>query len=140
MDLPRSGERRADRIQAELAVDVLADGVVDPGDDAWDLEDLPSDLGGHDVAIVAIGQGGEAVGRLDPGLAQHILVDPVAEDHLAGEIGTQPIEGAPIVVDHRNLVAGLGKGEGGHRANAAATDDHELHEVKTHSMSYRPYA
>src|SRR2546423_1236761 len=56
MDLPRPGERRTHRIQAELAVDVLTDRVIDPGDDSRNLKDLERDLGGHDVAVIALGK------------------------------------------------------------------------------------
>src|SRR5207302_5113427 len=132
MDLPRPGERRADRIQAELAVDVLADRVVDPGDDPGNLENLLGDLGRHDVAVVAVGEGGEAVRRLDARLAEHVLIDSVPKHHLAGKIAAQPVEGAPVVVNHGDLVAGLGEGQGRHGADAAASNDHELHKEKTH--------
>src|SRR6266700_1628145 len=116
MDLLCAGERGAERIQAEFAVDVLAHRVVDAGDHAGHFEDLAGDLRRHDVPVVAIGQGGEAVRRFDPGLAENILVDP------------------------GDLVAGFGKGDRGHGAHTAATNDDELHELKPHSRSYRPRA
>src|SRR4029077_9156330 len=135
MDLPGSGERRADGIEAELAIDRLAHGIVDPGDDARDLEDLFCNLGRHDVAIVPIRQGGEAVRRLDASLAKHVFVDPVAEHHLPGEIAAEAIKGAPIAIDDRDLMACLGQRQRGHRADPSAPDDYQFHEWKTHSRS-----
>src|ERR1700682_229365 len=141
MDLPRSGERRAECIQAELAaVDVLPHRVVDTSDDAGHFEDLAGDLGGHDIPVVPVGQRGKAVRRLDPGLSKHVFVDPVAEHHLAGEVAPEPVEGAPVAIDDGNLVAVFGEGDGCHGAHAAATNDDELHEVKPHSRHYRPSA
>src|SRR6184192_1313335 len=96
MDRLGTGERRADSVEAELTVDILAHRVVDPGDHPGALENLAGDLGRHDVSIVAVGQGGEAIRSLDAGLAQDILIDPVAENHLPREIAPQPIERAPI--------------------------------------------
>src|SRR6202171_2783023 len=141
MDLPRSGERRAECIQAELAaVDVLPHRVVDTSDDAGHFEDLAGDLGGHDIPVVPVGQRGKAVRRLDPGLSKHVFVDPVAEHHLAGEVAPEPVEGAPVAIDDGDLVAVFGEGDGCHGAHAAATNDDELHEVKPHSRHYRPSA
>src|SRR6266404_1419692 len=105
MDLPGSRERRADSVEAELAVDRLAHRIVDPGDHPRDLEDLFCDLGRHDGAIVPIRQRGEAIRRLDPSLAEHILVDPVAEHHLAGEVAAEAVKGAPVAIDDRDLMA-----------------------------------
>src|SRR5438128_11341387 len=140
MDLPCAGEGGAERIQAEFAVDVLAHRVVDAGDHARHLEDFTGDLRGHDVPVVAIGQGGEAVRRFDAGLAKHVLVDPVAEHHLAGEVVTEPVERPAVAVDDGDPVASFGKGNRSHGAHTAATNDDELHELKPHSRHYRPRA
>src|SRR6266480_2479084 len=140
MDLPGAGERGAECIQAEFAVDVLAHRVVDAGDHARYLEDLAGDLRRHDVPVVAIGQGGEAVRRFDPRLAEDVLVDPVAEHHLAGEVVTEPVERPAVAVDDGDPVAGFGKGDRGHGAHPAAANDDELHELKPHSRAYRPSA
>src|SRR5712691_12264665 len=135
MDLPRSGEGRADSIEAKLAIDRLAHRIVYPGDHPGDLEDLFCNLGRHDVAIVPIGEGGEAIRRLDSRLAEHVLVDPVAEHHLSAEIAAEPVKGTPIAIDDRDLMPCLGQRKRGHGADPSATDDHQLHEWKTHSMS-----
>src|SRR5437763_12597032 len=140
MDLPCAGEGGAERIQAEFAVDVLAHRVVDTGDHARHLEDFTGDLRGHDVPVVAIGQGGEAVRRFDPRLAKHVLVDPVAEHHLAGEVVTEPVERPTVAVDDGNLVAGFRKGDCGDGAYPSGTNDDDLHELKPHSRHYRPRA
>src|SRR6202022_4154847 len=135
MDLAGPRQRRADGIEAQLAIDGFPHRIIDAGDDPRDLKDLERDLGRHDVAIVAIGQRGEAVRRLDPRLAQYVLVDPIAEDHLTREIGAEPVKGLPIAVDHGDLMPCLGERQRGHRANPSATDDYQLHEWKTHSRS-----
>src|SRR2546425_13075698 len=129
MDLPCPGERRAERIQAKLAVDILPHRVVDAGDHARNFEDLAGDLRRHDVPVVAVGQGGEAVRRFDPRLAKDVLVDPVANHYTAGEGVTEPVERPAVTVDDGDLVPGFGEGDGGHGAHAAAPNDDELHEV-----------
>src|SRR5689334_13340653 len=140
MDLPRPGECGAEGMQAKLAVDVLPHRVVDAGNDPRHFEDLARDLRSHDVPVVAIGQGGEAVCRFDPRLAKDVLVDPVAQHHLAGEVATEPVEGPAVAVDDGDLVPRFGEGDGSHGAHTAATNDDELHELKPHSRHYRPSA
>ena len=46
-------------------------------------ERLDRELGGHDVAVVALGQGEEQVGALGAGPAQDVLVGAVAAQRLA---------------------------------------------------------
>src|SRR5438477_12846897 len=104
MDRFCPGKRRADGVEAELTVDILAHRVVDPGDYPGDLENLAGDLGRHDVSIVAVGQGGDAIRGLDAGLSQAILIDPVAEHHLPSEIVPQPIEGVTLNFNYGHLV------------------------------------
>src|SRR2546426_11004952 len=94
MDRLCPGERRADGVEAELTVDVLAYRVVDPGNHPGNLEDLASDLGRHDVSIVAVGQGGEAIGGLDGRPARGIPLRPGAENPLPAEIPPQPVDRA----------------------------------------------
>src|SRR5438445_5477565 len=107
MDRFCPGKRWADGVEAELTVDILAHWVVDPGDYPGDLENLAGDLGRHDVSIVAVGQGGEAIRRLDAGLAEDIFIDPVAENHLPREVAPQAVERAAVHVDDGHLVTRL---------------------------------
>src|SRR5438445_11806621 len=120
MDLPGSGERRADSIEAELAIDRLAHRIVNAGDHPRDLEDLFCNLGRHDVAIVPIGEGGEAVRRLDPSLAKHVFVDPVAERHPPLAIAAEAVKGALIRIDDRALVAGFSPRQRAHGADTSS--------------------
>src|SRR2546425_5354580 len=129
MDLPCPGKRRAERIQAELTVDILPNRVVDTGYPPPQFEDLGGDRGGHDVPIGAVGQGSDPVRRFDARLAKDVLVDPIAEDHLAGEVVTEPVERPAVAIDDGDLVPGFGEGDGGHGAHAAAPNDDELHEL-----------
>src|SRR2546430_16381573 len=105
MDRLGTGKRRADSVEAELTVDILAYRVVDPGDHPGDLEDLAGDLGRHDASIVAVGQGGEAIGGLDAGLAQELLIYPAGEKHLPGENTPQPLDRPENDIKHADLVA-----------------------------------
>src|SRR5438105_8198129 len=107
MDRPWPGKGRTDSVEAELPIDVLANRIVDPGDHPGDLEDLAGDLGRHDVSIVAVGQGGEPIRRLDAGLAEDIFIDPVAENHLPREVAPQAVERAAVHVDDGHLVTRL---------------------------------
>src|SRR5205823_12650364 len=107
MDCPCPGERGTNGVEAELSVDVLANRVVDAGDHPGDFEDLAGDLGRHAVSIVAVGPGGETIRAPDPGLAEDIPIDPVAEDHRSVQIGAQPAEGATMHTDNGPLVPRL---------------------------------
>src|SRR5207302_4311850 len=138
VDLLGTGKPRADRVEAELRIDILAHRVVNPGDHPRDLEDLPGDLSGHDIAVVAVGQRGKAVRCLDAGLAKHVLLDPIAEHHLTVEVGPQPVEGAAVDIDHGHLVARLRQGDGSHGAYPAAADDDQFHELRPNSTVSGP--
>ena len=70
----------------ELGVGLGPQRVVDLGDDPADAERLGGELGGHDVAVVALGQGEEHVGALGAGPAQDVLVGAVAADGVAAEV------------------------------------------------------
>ena len=54
--------------------------------DLLDAERLGGQLGGHDVAVVALGQGQEDVGALGAGAAQDVLVGAVAADGLPPKV------------------------------------------------------
>ena len=55
-------------------------------------ERLDAQLGGHDVAVVALGQGEEQVGVLGAGAAQGVLVGAVAAERGAAERRRQAVE------------------------------------------------
>ena len=64
-------------------------------------ERLVGELGGHHVAVVALGQGQEDVGALGAGPAQDVLVGAVAADGVAAERRRQAIEGGRRDVEQR---------------------------------------
>ena len=98
--------RPAEGGDAELRVGLGPDRVVDLGDDLVDAERLGRQLGGHDVAVVALGQGQEDVGALGPGPAEDVLVGAVAPDRLAAEASGRRSKAAVDAVEDDDLVAG----------------------------------
>src|SRR5688572_13190552 len=92
-NLGRNRRRRADGGQPEPPVGVLAYWIVDPTDDFGHLEHQPGHLGRHDVPVIAVGDGDEGSGLLDPGNPQHILVDAGPNYRVAFEIAWQAAKG-----------------------------------------------
>src|SRR6267143_2629230 len=125
VNLPDAGQGRAGRIQAQLAVDVLSDRIVDARDHPRDVEDLAGDLGGHDVPVVAVGERGKALRLLDARLAKHVLINTIAQHHLTREVRPQTVERAPVDVDDGDLLA-VGDQHLSHHGShpAASHDDH----------------
>ena len=101
--------RPAQRGDAELGVGLGPQRVVDLGDDPLDAELLGRELGGHDVPVVAFGQGQEDVGALGAGPLEDVLVGAVATDRRAAERGRQPIEGGGGTVDDEHLMTRSGR-------------------------------
>ena len=62
----------AERCDAKLGIRGGAHRVVDLGDDLARPECLDGELGGHDVAVVALGQGDEQIRILGPRAAQDV--------------------------------------------------------------------
>ena len=92
-----------------------------------DRERLDGKLGGHDVAVVALGEGQEEVCALGARAPQGVLVRPVATDGAAPEGGGQAVEGTGDEIDDGDLVAG-GIQRPRHRgADATAADDDGSH-------------
>src|ERR1041385_1050134 len=126
-------DRRAEHAEPELAVDLGPDRVVDPSDDLVHVEDVLGDLRGHDVAVVALRHGDEAVRLLGAGAAQEVGLHAVADHEAAPEAvledapGREPAEGAGIAVDDGHLVPAAIELLGEARADSAAADDEDLH-------------
>ena len=93
----------AQRGDPELGIGLGPQRVVDLGDDPVDAELLGRELGGHDVPVVAFGQGQEDVGALGAGPLEDVLVGAVATDRRAAERRRQPIEGGGGTVDDEHL-------------------------------------
>src|SRR5438105_5574281 len=121
-------DRRADDAESERLVDLITDGVVDAADDLRHVEDVLRHLCRHDVAIVAVGQGAEGIGLLDPGALEHVLVDAVAQQGIARKVVTQPRKCGSALIDDRHLVALVDQLEGQPGADPAAAHDDDLHE------------
>ena len=88
--------------------------IVDLGDHPIDAERLVGELRGHDVAIVALGQGDEHVGSLGADATEDVLVRTVAADRLATEGRREAVEGRRDDIQDDDLVSaavvGLGDG------------------------------
>src|SRR4030081_246910 len=85
-DPTRTLDGGTENVEAKFAVSLLADRIIDPADDPRDLEDLLGYLSGHDVSIVAFGDGHEGVRVLDSRLAQKLRVRAIAHDEVAIEL------------------------------------------------------
>ena len=118
---------RGDRGDAEPLVDLGATGVVDAGDHVLDAEGLAGDPRGEDVGVVAVADGGEGVGGLDPGLGQGVAVEPDAGDTLSLEGRAEAAERRAVLVDDRDVMPLALETEGQGRADTAAAHDHEMH-------------
>ena len=100
-------------MQTKLLVGLGALWVIDAGDDARDFEDVFRNLRRHDVAVVTLCDGHEAVGVLDARSPQHIGVGSVADHLVALEVAGQntagrgPGELVGVPVDDHDLMAGL---------------------------------
>src|SRR5437588_8808981 len=81
--LRRAGNRRTVRLQAELAINLVADRICDATDDPRHLEDVLGDLSGHDVAVVALRERAKRVHVFNPGSTQSVDVDALADDGFA---------------------------------------------------------
>src|SRR5262249_8183137 len=89
--------------------------------------------GGHDVAVVALSHGDEAVGVLRPGPAQQVGLRAVADDEAASKaVGEDPPrreagEGPRAVVDDGDVVAVPVQLLGQPRPHPTTADDEYLH-------------
>jgi hypothetical protein len=128
-DRVREHRGPADRRDAELRVRGGSDRIVDLRDHLADAELLHRDLRGHDVPVVALGEGQEDVRALSAGSSQDVLVGAVPADRLALEIVGQPVERLRHGVDDDHLVPGRIKGLGERGADTAAADDDDLHGI-----------
>src|SRR5206468_2280423 len=134
---------RADGVHAQLLVRLRALGVVDAGDYVRDLEHMLGDLRGHDVAVVALGHGDEAVGLLDAGATQDVDVGAVADHLVAAEVqgehaaGGGAREGVGVAVDDHDLVARLVHVGRDLRANTTTPHDQQL---QVRSIIGRPWS
>src|SRR6266498_706391 len=114
---------------AEALVDLGAARVVDAGDHRRHLELLPGQPRGDDVGVVAVGHRRERSRPLDPGLAQHVLVEPVAVHLRALEVEAQHPERDFALVDDGDRMAAPFEPGGQLRTDPATTHDHDVHDV-----------
>ena len=119
--------RAADGGHAELGVSLGADRVVDLRDRSPRTEDLDRELGGHHIAIVALGQREEQVAILGAGAAQHGFVGAVAADGIAVEVPRQTVERGRREIDDGDVVAARVERCREQRPDAPAADDHGFH-------------
>ncbi len=71
----RTDGRRTDRLHAQLPVHLPTRRIVDACDDPLDFEHALRDERSHDIAVVAVGDGDEAVGARGAGALQHVVID-----------------------------------------------------------------
>src|SRR5216683_7026705 len=132
LDVLRALESRTDRVDSKLLVSVGPVWVVDAAHDARDLEDVLGDLGGHDVAVVAFGNGYEAVSILNSSTTQDVGVGAVPDDLVAPEVvgedaadrGSRELVG--VAVDDDHVVARLVHVRRDLGSDAAAANDEDL--------------
>src|ERR1700722_4870120 len=90
--------RGADGLHAELAAHEAARRIVDARDDALNLEHSLRDQGGHDIAVVAVGDGDETVGGRCAGSLEHVVVDAGPYDDMSLEAWSETFECGGVFV------------------------------------------
>src|SRR5581483_8937708 len=121
------GRGRADCTQASGGVELGAGGVEHPDDDAVDAVAFLRDLGDDEVRVVAVRRDDDRVRRGDPGLLQHGLVHPVADDEPATPVRAEPRQRLLLLVHRDDIPALAVETLGDGRADPAAADDDHLH-------------
>ena len=91
------------------------------------------------LRLSPFGHGQEDVGALRAGLAQDVLVRPVAANGLPAERRRQPVERRGDGVEDDHLVSGAVVQIGGRGADPAASDDDDLHvRLLVHRVAHHP--
>jgi len=101
----RTDRRRANRFDAEFAIQLPARGVVDACDDFLDAEHALGDERRHDVSVIAVGYGNEAIGFTSAGSQQHVVIDTRSNFHPAVEVSAETLESGWIFVDDDDIVS-----------------------------------
>jgi hypothetical protein len=117
----------ADGLQAQRPIGLGPERIVDLGDDPGNAEHVLGQLGGHDIPIVALGQGHDDLGHLGFRTAQDVLIPADAANGDPAVAARQTLEGAGIEVDHGHVVAPLVEPDGGLGAHPSAADDDDPH-------------
>src|SRR6185437_6232284 len=131
------GLRRADRTQAERAVEVGPSRIEDAHDDTLVVEPLHRHLGDDEVRVVAVGGDDDCIGVFDTRLAQDVDVHAVAEHEAAAPVLTEARKRLLFFVDPGDFPAFLGKLERHVRPHSAAADHECLHALTiAHVVAY----
>ncbi len=86
-----------------------------------------SQLGGHDVGGIRVGDGDEGLGPVGAGSPENVFIDRGAKNHLTRKVLSEAIEGGFARIDDRHLVPLLAQQAGQIRPNPAAADDDRSH-------------
>ena len=124
---------------AEFAIHLSARRIVDPRDDPLDLKHPLRDQRGHDVAVVAVGDGDEAVGGRRAGAFEHVVIDAGADDDVAFEFLSEAFESGRVLVDDDDFVTVGIEVFRERGADAAAPNDEVSHERPSLSSDSRAF-
>src|SRR5579875_598831 len=124
VDGPGDGGHRGN---AQALVDLGAARVVDTGHDVGDPVGLAGDAGRQDVGVVAVGDGGQCAGFLGTRPLEVVAVEAGSHHRGAGPARGQPTECRSHAVDDGHGVAVVHEADAQARADAAATDDDDVH-------------
>src|SRR4030042_870194 len=81
-----------------MAIEFLAQGVVDAADHSRHMENMLGNLGSHNITVIALGQGNQNLGVLYPGSLKHLLVKPVTHQGGALKGGRESAKAIGIYV------------------------------------------
>src|SRR5206468_7088551 len=95
-----------------------------------DMEVLSRNSGGHDVRVVAVGDGDEGAGFPDAGLFEELPVEPRPDQGSSVETGWKAVERVRSLVDDGDGVSGLRQLDRKGRPDAATPNDHDVHEQR----------
>src|SRR5207302_1291542 len=102
-------------------------GVVDPRDDALDLELPLGHLTAHEVVLVIPGHRRQQIRAGRSGLLEGAHLAPIPEKGRIAELLLQQLISPPLLLDDRDLQAGRHQGLGEVISDLAPADDDDIH-------------
>lgn len=124
--ISRRDRRRTVRLNAELLIGGGAGRIVDSAEYGTDAENVLGDLCGHDIPIVAVGNGDENIGFLNARALENVHVGSLTDERRSFESFAESSERVRSSVDNGDVVL-FGERSGEGRSASSATCDDDVH-------------